>query len=45
MLKKGEEIKNFLNKPNLETEQLHALRKLLKIYYYNEMSLSLEKQN
>jgi len=45
MLKKREKIKDLLNNPYLETEQLHELRKLLKIYYYNEKSLSLKKQN
>jgi CHAD domain-containing protein len=44
MLKKREKIKNFLSQPNLEIDQLHQLRKLLKIYYYNQISLSLEQQ-
>jgi CHAD domain-containing protein len=44
MLNKGEKIKKFLRQPKLETEQLHNLRKLLKIYYYNQMSLSLENK-
>lgn len=45
MLQKRKKIENFLRQPNLDTEQLHELRKLLKTYYYNQMSLSLEKQN
>jgi hypothetical protein len=45
LLKKRGEIKNFLNQPNLQEEQLHELRKLLKIYYYNEMSLLLDSKD
>ena len=45
MLKKREKIENFLGQPNLAVDQLHELRKLLKLYYYNQMSLSIEKQN
>lgn len=45
LLKKRGEIKNFLNQPNLQEEQLHELRKLLKIYYYNEMSLLLDNKD
>lgn len=44
MLKKRNEIKVFLNQPHLEEQPLHEFRKLLKIYYYNEMKLSVEPQ-
>jgi CHAD domain-containing protein len=45
LIKKKAEIKIFLSQPNLQTEQLHELRKLLKIYYYNEMNLLLKNKN
>jgi len=44
MLEARAKTKAFLAQHNLKTTQLHELRKLLKIYYYNQMSLSLEKQ-
>lgn len=44
MLETRAKTKAFLAQHNLKTTQLHELRKLLKIYYYNQMSLSLEKQ-
>lgn len=45
MLMKEAEIKDFLAQPHLEIEQLHELRKLLKIYYYNQTSLFVGNHN
>jgi CHAD domain-containing protein len=44
ILMKEAEIKDFLAQPHLEIEQLHELRKLLKIYYYNKTSLFVGNQ-
>lgn len=44
LLIKAAKIKDVLRQPNLDIGQLHELRKLLKIYYYNQMSQSLENQ-
>ena len=44
MMKKKNKIEKLLSQGNLETEQVHALRKLLKKFNYNTKSINLGKQ-
>ena len=45
MEKKQKKIEKLLSQNNLQTPQVHALRKRLKKFHYNRKSLNLEKQN
>ena len=44
MKKKKNKIEKLLSQDTLETPQVHALRKRLKMYNYNRKSLNLDKQ-